>query len=174
MNRLLACAVIVLFAASGCFWPFSKGRQPVSPPAIDDGISVEILNVPSMQKVRKIYFEPLSAGSDAEAGDMLDRLALMIIRGFFDALGDGSRFILVPADDAAKADVVIKGRFEEFKVRGHLKRKVSMKIRADVRSASDDEVLALIYAQREFRDKKKNSDEAAYNMGYVVAQKLSE
>jgi hypothetical protein len=49
-----------------------------------------------------------------------------------------------------------------------------MKVRADLRAASDGEVLALIYTRREFRSKGRNSDQAAYDTGYAVAQKLSE
>jgi len=49
-----------------------------------------------------------------------------------------------------------------------------MKVRGDIRSSSDDQVLALIYAVRQFEDKKKNSDQAAYDIGFVIARKLLE
>ncbi len=139
----------------------------------DDGISVEILDPVTISKVKKIYFEPLGPGPDAEAGDLLDHLALMIVKGFSDA-STGGRFVLVSGDDSSGADAVIKGHVEEFKVRGHLKKMATIKVRADLRLVSDDEVVALMYAEREFKIKGKNSSEVAYNIGHAMAQKLSE
>jgi hypothetical protein len=175
MNKLLLCLVVLVFSASGCFWPFSSGKPSVVRASVDTGVSVEMLNVSALQKVKKIYFEPLSAGAQAEASDALDRLALMIIKGFSDASdARGGRFVLVSGDDVSSADVVIKGHIEELKVRGQFKKMALMKIRADVRSVSENEVLALIYAQREVKSKGKNVDQAAYSIGFSIAEKLLE
>ena len=174
MNKLSAFLFVLLFTACGCLWPFSGGRHHAAPVAVDDGISVEVLGGLSFEKVRKIYFEPLSAGLDAEAGEALDRFALMMVKGFSEGAVRGGRFTLVPGDGASTADAVIKGRIEAFKVRGHLKRTVLMRARADLRAVSDDEVLALVYVQRAFRDAPKDSDQAAYNIGYTLAQELSQ
>ncbi len=173
MNRLLACAVVLLVTASGCFWPFSGHGKHVSLQAVNDGVSVEVLNPSFFQKERKVYFEPFSAGTDAEAGDALDRLALMIIKGFSDAVEGHGHFVLLSGDNADGADLVIRARVEEFKVRGFFRKKGSMKVRADVCSVSQDEVLALVYAQGKFKGRLKDSDQAAYQIGYSVAEKLS-
>jgi hypothetical protein len=173
MNKLLGLSLILVFLGCGCFFPFLSGKGSLVPSIVDKDVSVEVLNAPALQKAKKIYFEPFLAGTDAEAGDALDRAALMIIKGFSDDLKRG-RFILVSGEDAASADVVIKGHIEELKVRGHWNKIVSMKIRADVYSIEQNEVLALIYARREFKDNRKNYDQAAYDMGYALAERLLE
>ena len=173
MHKIWICAVVLMLTVCGCFWPFSSGHRRLVSTVVDDGVSLEVLNAGLLQKAKKIYFEPLSAGADAEAGEALDRLALMVIKGFSDDLA-GGRLVLVSGDDAASADIVIKGHIDEFKVQGHLSKVVSMKIHADVRSVPQDEVLALFFAKREFKDKSGYVDQSAYNVGHVMAQKLLE
>jgi hypothetical protein len=136
--------------------------------------SVELLGGWPVKGAQKVYFEPFSVGVGAVAGDEFDHLALMMVKGFSDGLEARGRFTLVSGDDADTADIVIKGRIDGFKRRGFFRKTVSMKVRGDVCLASNDEVLAIIYVQRWFKNKGKNSDKAAYDVGYVVAHKLSE
>ena len=174
MPRITVLLLILVLTVPGCFWPFSGGSRPVAPAASDEGVSVEVLAGPSFDEVRKIYFEPFSAGPEAEAGEGLDRLALMMVKGFSDETGAGGRFVLVAGDEASTADAVIRGRIETFNARGHLRKKVLMKVRGDLRSAPDNEVLALLYAQREFRDTREGPGLAAYDIGRIIARELSE
>ena len=174
MDKLLACALILVFAASGCFWPFAVRKQAVFSPVARDVTSVEVLGALPSQGVQKVYFEPFSAGTAAAAGDLLDRLALMMVKGFSDGLTLGGRFVLVSAEEADEADLVVKGRIEEIRRRGYFRKTVFIKVRADISLSSNQEVRALVYAERKFKDKRKNSDQAAYDIGFVAARKLSE
>lgn len=174
MKKILLLTLVMALGASGCFWPFAGTKDRGGRTAADDGVSVEILNAASAGKIRSIYFEPFSAGTRAQAGEDLDRLALMIVKGFSDACEKEGRCVLLPGSEASRADAVMTGHIEEFEVRGHFKKTALMSIRADLRAASDNDVVALIYARRSFRDKGKSSDQAAYDMGYAVAQKFLE
>ena len=136
MNKLLACALILLFAAQGCFWPFTGGKSLASPSVVDDATSVEVLGAAPFQGVKKVYFEPFAAGTDVPAGDAFDHLALMMVKGFLDGSAGRGRFILVSGDDAGTADLVIKGHIEGFKRRGYFTKTVLMKVRGDIRSSS--------------------------------------
>ncbi len=179
MNKLILSLILLVFAASGCFWPFrTQQRVPPSAPAISDGVSVEVLDPSPLRRGGKFYFMPFSAGDEAEAGAVVDRVALMMIKGASDALAEGGGFVLVSGDDAVNADIVLSGHIEQLKSLGHFKKKLVMKARGDVRIQNpkgvQGAVVALVFSHSEARDRGKGMDQAAYNMGYAIAKKLME
>jgi hypothetical protein len=173
MKRWLVLAMITMTCA-GCMWPFGGRRHALSSAGLNDGVSIEVLNAPVLHAVKKVYFMPLSAGADAEATQELDRLALVMVKGFAEAASRGAIFELVSGDDAVHADILIKGHVEEYKVRGHFKKTVTLKVRADVRDARNDDVIALVYAQRVCPKKQRDLELAFYEMGYSLAGRLSQ
>ncbi len=158
-------------AVSGCVWPFSGGRVRPAPPA--EGVSVEFIGPDSsMQAGGKIYFMPLAAGADAEAGEALDRLALMIIKGFADALAGGGKFVLTTDNDA---DMVVIGHIDEFRTRGRFKKTASLKVTAElhkVNAGAGTSVVARIHGRRQVPGVKKDIDRAAYDIGYGAGARL--
>lgn len=173
MKRWLISVLALVLMTAGCSWSLPFFHRFAKPPVLDDGISFQVLDPSAFRKVHKICFEEFSAGEDAQAGDALDRLALMIIKGFSDVLQERGHLTLLPGDRAAEADAVVKGSIEGVKVRGwFFRKKIFIKLRADVRSMMRDEVLALVYVSREFRKKGRNSDQAAYDIGHAMAEKF--
>jgi hypothetical protein len=176
MKRLLLLFSILICTTSGCFWPFTSQKRVESVPAVSDGVSVEVLDAALLKKGGKLYFMPFSAGADAEAGDTLDRVALMMVKGVSDALSEGgSGFVLVDGQDAANADVVIRGHIEQFKLQGTFKKTVLIKVRGDVRAVRENEnIIALVYAERQAEDPGAGADKVAYDFGYAIARRISE
>jgi len=167
-------SLFVLLGLSGCLWPFSGGHKNPEAGVVPVSVSVEVLNPARLKTGGKLYFAPFSAGVDAPAGEAIDRMALMMVKGASDILATGSRFVLVSGDDAASADIVVRGRIETFRPKGGFKRGVVMEVRGDVRGAHGEEVLALIYDHRDAADALKSADQAAYAVGYAIGEKLQQ
>ena len=181
---LIPALVVVL---SGCWWPWTGARATGGAAAslgsargtdgkvaVSDGVRVDVLDPVPLKAGGKVFFMPLSAGNDAEAGGQLDHFSLMMVKGFADALAEGGGFVLVSGDDAPQADIVIKGHIEKLAFAGSFHRMASVTVRADVRFARSGEVCALIDVGRKMDADKKSLDLAAYNMGFAIAKKMSQ
>ena len=174
MKKTLFYCLIMAVSLSGCFWPFSGVRRTPPPCATGDGISFEILDEAAMSKGGKVYMMPFAAGIDASAGDVLDRYALLMVKGLSDHLTDVKHFALVSGDEASLADFVMAGHIEQFKEIGHFKKKALIRIRGDLRSAATNHVAALIYVQREVVNHADSVDKEFYNIGAAIAAKFSQ
>ncbi len=176
MNQLLKCVIFLLLlpAISGCLWPFAVKNKNVTGPLSSGAVSVGVLNPDLLMKGGKIYFLPFSAGVDAQAGEALDRLSLMMVKGASDALEEGGRFSLLPGDMAGNADITVKGRIETFGPKGGFRRGLFMAVRGEVRLVRTNETMALIYGQKDIVNVKNGADQAAYAIGFDIGKKLSQ
>jgi superfamily II helicase len=98
----------------------------------------------------------------------------MMGKGFSDGLAGVQSYKLVSGDDAAQADLLIKGHIEQYKLVGHFSKKAMIKVRGDVRLASTGKVVALIFVQRQVASRGQSVDKEFYDIGRVMAAKLSE
>lgn len=174
MKRPFLYIIVFTLFVSGCIWPFSGARKTVTPSVAGDIVSFEVIDADAVSKGGQLYMMPFEAGVDAVAGDVLDRFSLLMVKGLSDGLADGRKFTVLSGDDASKADSVIKGHIEQFKVRGSFQKKATIKVRGDLRMTSTDQVVALIYAQREVLVSGQNVDKEFYNIGVAMASKLSQ
>lgn len=172
MLKHVIMLLMISVLASGCLWPFASSRSP-SPAIVRDSVSVEILNPEALAKAARVYFMPLAAGPEAEAGEALDHLALMVVKGCSDAMEKNGRLTMVTGDAAHDADLVIKGHMQELKLKVR-DRLVAMTVRADVRLRASDEVIAIVFAERNAAGARVSADQAAYDVGYVLGEKLSQ
>lgn len=174
MFKHVVALVLIAILFSGCIWPFSSLRpRSAMVGNVPEVVSLEVLDPVALKNAGKVYFMPLSAGQDAEAGDALDRVALMMVKGCSDAFDQSGQLKMLAGDEAGDADLVIKGRMETLKLVGG-GRLLAMKVRVDVRAASTDQVLAVVYAQREAAGRQVNADQASYDIGYALGQKLTQ
>ncbi len=174
MKNAWGFLIISSFIFSGCFWPFSGGKSHVIPALAGSGISVEVLDTAPLTAGARVSFMPFSAGADAEAGEALDHVSLMILKGFSDGLSQEGRFTLVSGNDAAGADIVVRGHIEEFKTLGHFSKTTLITVRGDARVSKNENVTAVIYARQKVAAVAGKVDQAAYDIGSAIAQKLSE
>ncbi|MBF0331867.1 MAG: hypothetical protein HQL17_08005 [Candidatus Omnitrophica bacterium] len=172
MKKISFYLIIFAMFVSGCMWPFGSTRKVAGIMAPKDSVSFEVIDAQALSQGGKLYMKPFVAGVDAEAGDALDRLALLMVKGLSDGLAEDGKFTLVTGDDASQAGFIIKGHIEQFKTRGKIKKVAAIKVRADVRLASTDQVVALIYAQDEVVCRMQNVDMAFYDIGSAIAAKL--
>ncbi len=174
MKKTWILPAVLSLSLSGCFWPFSGGKSHVGQAPAGSGISVEVLDPSALSGGGRVSFMPFSAGADAEAGGTLDHLSLIMLKGFSDGLSQGSRFVLVSGNDASGADIVIRGHIEELRTQGHLKKMASITVRGDARLSKNESVAAVIYARQKVPAVAGKMDQAAYDIGSAIAEKLSE
>jgi hypothetical protein len=168
----------ILLTSSGCLWPFGSNRSSVSGSVPAPAILVEILQPKILANGGKLVFIPFTAGADAEAGQQMDRLSLMIVKGASDAFQEGPSSIqVIDQGDPDAADMILEGHIEEFRsVRsrkpiGLGKIPGVVVIKAEVRARHTNEVLALISSRREFRDNRK-VESLALDVGRQIAEQL--
>ena len=163
---------------SGCLWPFRSTMPSASSNTPASSILVEVLRPDLLAKGRKLVFVPFTAGVNAEAGQRLDRLALMIVKGASDTFqGISSPIQMIDQGDPDAADMVLEGRIEDFQTSGGWKalgigRKDGvMVLKGEVRERLTNEILVLISGRREFREA-KDADAVAYDVGHGIAEQL--
>ena len=175
MFRKLLCVFLFCVSASGCFWS-SREVRPSSGPV--NNLSVEILRADLLAQGGVVMVLPFKAGPGAEATPALDRIALSIVKGAADTFSrESSRLVYKVPDSAAEADFVLEGHIDQFQTSGWgdrmlLKNKALIQIKGDLRKIRSQEVVALIYDQRETINDAKSLQLTTYSMGVDIAREL--
>lgn len=174
MKKFWSLLLICSFVLSGCFWPFAARKGQTELVRAGDGISVEVLDPALLSDGGRICFMLFSAGADAAAGEALDHVSLMMLKGFSDGLSPGGRFTLVSCNDANAADIVIRGHIDEFRTRGYFNKTVFITARGDARLSKNENIVAVIFARQKVAAVVAKVDQAVYGMGSSIARQLSE
>jgi hypothetical protein len=175
-SKRLIMAGAILVLCSGCLWPFNS-KKPSSNSNHPSAISIDLVKPEQFVKSGKLVFIPFTAGADAEAGQSLDRLSLMILKGASEAFQGGSSSIqMIDQGDPDAADMVLDGHITEYrsprrKFTGIGKEPGVLAFEAELRGRRSDEVLARISGRREFLDNKK-VEALAYDIGSAIAEQL--
>nr|CAX68903.1 hypothetical protein JG1_0170 [uncultured bacterium] len=170
INYLSLCLLLVF---SGCFWAPVRQIQSSSSAnsSASNDVSVEILNALKPKKV--FVMDAFLAGSEAEAGEPVDRFALMLIKGAVDA---SDADVVISAERRNDAGYHISGHIEQFKLLKKIplwqERKVSIVVKGEITDIKSKEVVAIIYAQKTILFKKEKLDEVAYDIGRNIAARL--
>ena len=175
MSKIFFASLIFCLTVSGCFWSSTRPK-----PGFEHAktMSVEVLHSDVLARGGAILVEPFRAGPDAEATPVLDRFALLIVKGAVDALdNEGGRLSYRASDSPGKADFVIEGHIDQFKVPGTvdkmmLKKEATIRIKGELRDLKSGEIIALVYDQRNLINDPKGREMAAYAIGVDMVREL--
>ena len=140
---------------------------------------MQVLDPGAFSAGGKVAFVPFVAGKEAEAGEELDRMSLMMVKGAADAFNSvRTPWQIVTDENAEEASYVIDGRVEEYgRTRGEGripflgKKTYTLKIRAEMRRVATGEIAAVIFGYKIFRYRKAG-ERAAYEIGERIAGEL--
>lgn len=119
MKQIFNFLLILLFITTqGC--SFFKRREPSAHPPVVGLQTKRILNPQKFSLGGSVAIIPFKAGSNVEAGEELDRISLMFIKGVADVLADEPRFNLLLGDEANEADFLIKGYITTVETRRNM------------------------------------------------------
>ncbi|MBF0486123.1 MAG: hypothetical protein HQL16_06390 [Candidatus Omnitrophica bacterium] len=172
---VLVCSLVF---GSGCSGAAPKKDLSSNVVMSGKGIDVQVLNPARLAEGGAVAFEPLKAGADAEATPLLDRFALLIVKGTADAFSeDNSLFKFVMPQDSSRADMVLDGHIEEFRSPGSMDRLmmnniVSVRIKGNLLDVKTKEVIAVIDGHDTSRNNRKDIDKMAYDIGYAIGREL--
>jgi hypothetical protein len=172
MNKRMAIFVLCLFV-QGCFWPFSGQRRSVE---VVPAVFIQTLNEEGFLREGTVAFIPFAAGANAEAGETLDRLTLVIVKAAADALADSSSAIRVEtSEDLGASRYLLEGHVEEFRPPSRFiwRRKDGvLAVRAHLRERDTGRRVALIFGKKDFK-RAKDSGQAALEIGQGIAGVLA-
>jgi len=128
-----AVLFVSLFLMVGCAHiPFiGKASQPsetVTKPQLKEQQTIEsndfvekgqIVDASRLQQGHNLAIIPFKAGVDVEAGEELDRAALMVVKGISDAFADDhsgkhAHFKVLTAEDSQAADLIVQGHITDM------------------------------------------------------------
>jgi len=97
----------------------------------------KIVNAQKLKQGKNIVIIPFKAGVGVEASDDMDKIALMIVKGIYDAFdydktGKHAHFNILTAEDIQKPDLVVKGHITEVVKRSKFKRWIMLKSKKSI------------------------------------------
>ncbi len=178
-NRKYIVGLLILLCLSGCnFFSKRSVQSRLVQPVLGQEVAMTVIREDLWSTGGKLVFIPFIPGSRAEAGQLVDRLSLMILKGAIEAFSDKSGvFQLMTEEDVNLAELILDGRIEEFSLAGKwsgvgLGRKEStLTVKGEIRERRTGAVVAIIFASRSFK-KLKDSDQVAYALGRAIAEKV--
>lgn len=128
----------------------------------------------------KLLVVPFTPGENVPAGDELDHISLMIVKGIADTLGPyGQPFKILTAQEAHEADFVIKGRIVELEEKkpflkpwGRKLRRYRLKVEGNVLDVIEDEVLAKFSQTKKAQSQKNCFSALGYEIGVQIGRFL--
>ncbi len=164
--RIWMLVFVMAVFSSGC--AASSARQVT----FVDGRENRVVAAAALVEARKIAILPFLAGEGAEAGAETDQVALMIVKGIAESLGEGGLLEIISPEDAMSADVLLKGRIEQKSRTGKIKKLVTFSqtqtLRISAQLVERDTQAVLLVFDKERRD--KNID--FKQQGYLLGQEL--
>lgn len=145
---------------------------------LPDPVSVEVIRDDLWAAGGELIFIPFTSGANTEAGAVVDRISLMIVKGTADVLTEKPGvFKYIFDGDAENARFVLEGRIEEFDTAsrwrwiGIGKKKGTLKVKGEVRDRLSGALVAMISGVKTFVNV-KDSELAAYGLGRVIGEKV--
>lgn len=172
--------VISLFSFCGCFFPFHKHSSANPSKKGPQLTSAKILSPKLLREAKTLIIVPFTAGENVEATKELDRLSLMIVKGFTLAFQEATPQIkILSSEEAAEADLVLKGHIiqwskpERFKKVVMRRKEVLIKVDAQVEAPASGRSVLKIEHQRKGRLNQENEDAVAQKIGEDMAQYIA-
>jgi len=167
----------VTICLGGCSW-FGWAAHKTPSVEFIDIVSVDIIQENVWILGGEMVFVPFTSGANAEAGRMVDHLALVMVKGFADYMSENPGvFKLLTAEEAQYSRFVIEGRIDEFNTGGKFKKlgigkkETTLKISGEIRDRKTGEIVARINGNKSFQNINE-ADQAAEDMGFLIAAKV--
>ena len=180
MNKFVKFHLLLsLVAFMGCsILSFGKTTVSVSPiPFVDDGY---IVNRKLLQKETNIAIIPFKASVKVEANEALDKVALRIVGGIFNAFkesdGKQGHFHVLTADDNKDPDLIIQGHITGMDGPSKvgrwalLKKKKMLSVEGKVVDAQTGERVVVFSDSQETRDKQIDYKQLGYRIGENIGR----
>ena len=121
--------IFVMLSLSGCSW--FHHRSTISSASSEFNPYVKTGKIVDAQRLKaggRVVIVPFKAGADVEADQELDKISLMIVKGFTDIVNSSGKQIKVDLDqELSKADFIVEGHITGFVKPSTLKRWMPMK-----------------------------------------------
>jgi len=103
----------MIFLCVGCSWFQAEKTSPAELTRFVQ--SGKIVNESRLNRGGTLLIVPFDAGESVEANDVMDKVALRIIRGLLDVLENANhRFDIIYSEDKRDADLVLDGRITKL------------------------------------------------------------
>ncbi len=169
--------MILLLDFGGCLWFKGTGVKSLESLQVE-GVTVSVIRDDLWRAGGQIGFIPFTPGPNAEAGQLVDRLALMIVKGTADSFIEKKGvFSLITDGNIDNALYVIEGQVEEFdtgswwKFIGIGKKNMTFKIKGEVRDRKTGDVVARITGFKAFR-RVRDAEKVAYALGFSIGERV--
>ena len=163
---------------AGCAWKRYVPFMGPKPSASKEVVSIQVIREDLWRTGGPIAILPFVPGDRVEAGRAFDRAALMIIKGASDTFASGgSHFLTVTDNSAASAMFVMEGGIDRFEATrkwwkcGLGKKKIVIRIKAQVYERRTGEVVALVFVYKTARGA-RITDKITYDLGCAIARKM--
>ena len=120
---------------------------------------------------------PFTAGSNIEANDGLDKIALMIVKGSADTIeGRSSPLKVVTAENANRVDLIIEGHITDMSAPSKLgrwvlgKKNKALSVSGKVIERKTGDTLAIFTHSKQTKNKKAQFEDLGYAMGEDIAR----
>jgi hypothetical protein len=168
----------MLLLLNGCLWFGSSPAPRLDRVSATNMVSLEVLDTDRWNAGGSLIFIPFTPGAGAEAGPRVDRIALMIVKGFSDyTAGHRGVFQLLTGENALQAQFILDGRIDEFEPAGSLRvigigrKKVALRVSGEVLDRETGEVIARFKGTRLYTDI-RDTDLAAGDIGQELGEKV--
>ncbi len=180
------CVVFVLCGLAGCAWFKGAGSAKTAQEQsagthrgiffIRDG---KVLDAQRVRAGGKLLIVPFTAGVGVEADVLLDKIALMIVKGMTEVLKDkAARFEVLVSENAQEADFVIRGHVTEMNKASRIRRwipgnrEISLEIEGEMTDAGNRETLLVFTHGIKARSDQEDYQQLGYRIGKDIGQFL--
>lgn len=135
-----------------------------------------------LAKGGKLLIVPFTAGENVQAGDQLDHVSLMIVKGIADALGPSNiPFKILAGQDAQSADFVIRGRILQLEEKKHFSKpwqrkskSYSLQVEGSVLGVDNEEILAKFSQTKTAKSRTDYFETLGYDIGVEIGRFLAD
>lgn len=180
------CVVFVLCGLAGCAWFKGAGSAKTAQEqsaGMHRGISFirdgKVLDAQRVRAGGKLLIVPFTAGVGVEADVLLDKIALMIVKGMAEVLKDeASRFEVLVSENAQEADFVIRGHVTEMNKASRIRRwipgnrEISLGIEGQMTDAGNRETLLVFTHGIKARSDQEDYQQLGYRIGKDIGRFL--
>ncbi len=162
--------VIILSVVSGCFSSTpAKSSSSVFSPSRATGT---VIKEAEFKKGGTLVILPFKAGANAVASPQLDRVALMVVKGMVNYLGEEKTpFTVLTTEDQGRPQLVIEGYVDDFSQSGKMSRmvlrnkKITLSVSGQMVVAGTHDRLLVFQHTKSRPDPKKDGLDVAYQTG---------
>src|SRR3989338_3960323 len=171
---LAGCAGPTAFKNAPSVREAAAAARVVKDTFVQDG---KIIDADSLGQGGKVLIVPFTAGAGIEAGEQLDKIALMTVKGMADMLkGDVPGFEILDNANASQARFIVKGRVVEMKSGSRFTRfilktaKISLGVEGRMIDAKTQRTVLVFTHRLQARRGEKDRRQLGYQIGQDIGR----